>query len=112
MTEDKLLPCPFCGVALVERGDYNSEGGWNWFQHPEDSCCIIADVHISVSWDNKPIQCTKDGIAWNIRADAKTVKALVEAAQKALSALYNGFEPDNQSKAYYAVRAALKEWEG
>jgi DNA-binding IclR family transcriptional regulator len=101
---EKLKPCPFCDVELVERGDHNSEAGWNWFQHPEGSRCIARDIRINVAW-SLPIYKTDMGKLWNKRAPDPAVKTLVEAAERAAKLMESVF--DFTPTALQNLRAAL-----
>lgn len=65
-TDADLLPCPFCGARLVERGDYTSDAAANWWQHEEGSECIAADIRVNIDW-NRPYR-SLDELAWNRRA--------------------------------------------
>ena len=62
---NNILPCPFCGATLVERGDYSDTDAWNWWQHPEENSCIIGDIKIGISWDGQ----TADEKKWNTRTN-------------------------------------------
>lgn len=54
------------------------------------------------------IEATCDDAAALIRSQAARIVRLEKALEDAAQALYNSFEPDNQSRAYHEARRALK----
>jgi hypothetical protein len=65
---EKLLPCPFCNIELVLRGDYTHEAAWNFWCHPdEDADCVLAGYKIQTGRDMKTPHPNEKAM-WNTRA--------------------------------------------
>ena len=109
MTPEKLLPCPFCGAALVKRGNYNKEGGWNWLQHEKESACIIANVKVPSVWSS-----AQTGIArWNRRSASTTREAALTATLSFYaSASKDAYDADAGSLARSVLSQPAPETEG
>ena len=85
--------------ALLHEAIYEDSVKWNtWFKgevlHGLQTLCDLALSALSPTRDRDDQQ-------------AARISALENALEGAAEALYNGFEPDNQSRAYHAARTAL-----
>jgi hypothetical protein len=82
---------------------------------------LFADVFPSLLKEEKVLLLSwlRDAVGFGLAAAVNSydpsreakVRALLFAAREARKSLYNGFEPDNQSAAYYRLDAALKALE-
>ena len=72
--DEKLKPCPFCGVEMITA--YDEAGFWGW-KHPtynkKNPCPIwLSEVR------------KENAAAWNRRAPAEVPQEVVEAAKSAV----------------------------
>lgn len=60
---DAVLPCPFCGMSLVNVSvpDEEDEDGGGWAQHPENPACVLNE------WEFDDF----DPVVWNRRASCE-----------------------------------------
>lgn len=97
--EESPLPCPFCDFVPTPAPD-----GSAWTVECGNRECRV-DVRVC-DWKRE------DAIAnWNRRTTSsrEAYDDLLRALKRAREALYNGFEPDNQSRAYHDVDDAIRK---